>query len=143
MQPEQIAKKIRTILLDQKSRLEEYLGVLEHEQDDLLKQDPDKLIEHIGIEKNIVSELSSLNKILEPLEVMYNESPYKKDENLFEIKNKINLLTNKVKIKANINKEKLEIIIDNVKTELKNIKKAAIPQPVYTSAQPGLVDISG
>ena len=79
MQPDQIAKKIRKTLLDQKVKLEDYLYLLEKEEEDIINKDPERLIAHIDLEKNILTELTLLKKVLNPLESMYFDSSYKKD----------------------------------------------------------------
>lgn len=66
MQPDLLAKRIRNILFKQKEKLENYLVLLDKEEDDILKKDPDKLILHIELEKNIIEEIGELKKILDP-----------------------------------------------------------------------------
>lgn len=143
MQPDYIAKKIRKNLLDQKKRLEKYLTILEKEGDDIENADADKLLLHIEIEKDIVNELVSFKKILEPLEVMYYNSPYKKDESLIDIKSSITNLSDQIKVKSDENKEKLEIVLENVKTDLKSNKKNNVAKSVYGNVDSRLVDICG
>ncbi len=80
MQPETLVKKIRENLVSQKERLTTYLKVLDEENNDIKAKDADKLLAHISIEKSIIDELASFRKILEPLDLIYSESPYKKDD---------------------------------------------------------------
>lgn len=143
LQPDQIAKKIRSCLLAQREKLEEYMVILDKEQEDLLVKNPDKLIAHIEIEKNILSELEALKKIVNPLETMYFNSPYKKDMSLVDMRQHITLLSDQINEKANKNKEKLETIIVKVKADLKNISKTGITKTAYKAPESTLVDVCG
>ena len=143
MQPDQIAKKIRKTLLDQKGRLEDYLYLLEKEEEDIINKDPEKLIAHIDLEKNILNELSLLKKVINPLEFAYFNSPYKKDISLLGLKNSINKLSDQIKEKSIKNKEELKIALDKVKAELRGIRKKGITNSSYDKVDSRLVDVCG
>jgi hypothetical protein len=142
LQPKLIARNIRRNLLEQKERLTQYLDVLEKEETDLVNEDPDKLISHIELENNIISELSSLKKIMTPLEVIYFNSPYKKDDLIVGLKKNINELTKQVKAKAGSNKIKLDTIIISAKDKLENLKNKR-ERSIYDNIDSRLVDIKG
>lgn len=143
MQPDQIAKKIRKTLFEQKAKLEDYVILLEKEAEDIVNKDPDKLIAHINLEKNILTDLSMLKKVINPLQVIYLNSPYKKDNSIIDLENSIDKLTNQIKEKSGKNKEQLETSLDQVKTELKGIRKKGITNSSYNNVESRLVDIRG
>ena len=122
MQPDILAKNIRQNLVKQKEKLESYLKILDTENEDIINNDADKLIAHINLEKDVISDLTSLKIILEPLEKMYMESPYKKDDNLLNLRKSIDLLSGKVTQKSEINMEKLNIQLTKIKADLSGIK---------------------
>jgi hypothetical protein len=145
LQPDLLAKRIRENLVSQKERLENYLKILEEETDDIIKEDADKLLAHIEIEKVIIDDLTSFKKILDPLEKMYINSPFKKDETIFNLKSSLEKLTGKVKNKSTENQEKLETALIKVKANLQNIsaQKEKFGRNVYDKADSRLVDING
>lgn len=143
LQPKQVASQIRKTLITQKEKLLEYLKLLEKEEEDILSKNPDKLLNHIELEKNIIEELSSLKIILNPLEEMYYNSPYKKDITLKDIKNSISYLSDQITTKATRNKEKLETILESVKAELNGIKNIDLVKSSYVKIESNLVDING
>ena len=143
MQPDQIAKKIRKTLLDKKERLEDYLHLLEKEEEDIINKDPEKLIAHIDLEKNILIELSLLKKVINPLEIAYYNSPYKKDNSLLELRNNINRLSDQIKEKSDKNQQVLKTALDKVKAELKGIRKKGIVNSSYDKVDSRLVDVCG
>lgn len=145
MQPDLLAKKIRIILLEQKSKLTKYLDVLEKEKISLSDKNPDQLSERIEIESSIIEELNAFKKVLEPLEIMYGKSPYKKDVNLKNLKNVIYDLCDKVTTKTDKNKKQLNNILNEIKlniNQIKNNSKINLNNS-YNNVESRLVDISG
>lgn len=144
MQPEKIAKKIRENLLEQKRRLENYLTILEHENTDIKSKDADSLSLHIGIEKEIITELSQLKVILEPLEVMYQSSPLKKDLSLSDLKKTIDKLSKDVAEKSSVNRDNLQIVLNNLRSNIKTVKsRSGYTNTSYAAAGSGILDING
>jgi len=119
LQPDLLVKKIRENLLSQKKKLEKYLEILEKEENDINNKDADKLLEHIKIEQNIVEELNSFKKILEPLEKIYFNLPYKKEDTILKLKESITNLSINVKNKSEDNKKLLDIELEKIKFGIK------------------------
>ncbi len=140
MQPDLLVKKIRENLLSQKEKLEKYLELLEKEESDIVEKDADKLLEHIKIEQNIIEELNSFKKILEPLEKIYFKLPYKKEEAIFKLKDSISNLSFKIKNKSENNKKLLNIELEKIKVEL---NKANFNKNIYDKNIPKFIDING
>jgi hypothetical protein len=137
-----LTKRIRENLLSQKSKLQEYLSILENETEDLINSDADKLVKHIELEKNIISDLSSFKKILDPLEKMYEDLP-DGDLSITELRVNIEKLTGHVNEKTLENKDKLEILLNNVKTEFKQKSKDAFSKNTLHEVHSNLVDVNG
>ncbi len=143
MQPKIIAKRIRNNLINQKKKLEDYLILLEKQNEDILKDDPDELIAYINIENNIINNLTSFKKILTPVELMYHKSPLKKDNDLVELRSCIDLLSSKVLKKADEKKKKLDEVLENVKLDLKGFSKKKKLKSSFENIKSQVVDISG
>lgn len=143
MQHNNIALKIRNNLINQKKRLEEYLAILEKEEEDIIKQDADKLIEHIQLENNIVEEIVSFRKILEPLEIIYFNSPYKKDNEILIMKSNIDNMLKRINEKQKVNKEKLSQVMENIEGRIKEIKKRIFTRPIYYTGDSRILDLNG
>jgi len=144
LQPDLLAKKIRENLILQKNKLEDYLKVLDKEDSDIIEKDPDKLLEHINLEKNIIEELFSFKKILEPLETMYNDSPYKKEESITNLKSSLDKLTGQITSKSKDNSIALENVLNKMKVDLKNINsKNKFNKTGYETTESRFLDITG
>ena len=145
LQPEILAKRIRANLVEQKEKLEDYLKLLDQQEIDINTRNADKLLSHAKVEKDVVKELSQLKIILEPLEKMYRNSAYKKDEALQGLKESIERLSENVQKKAVSNADNLTSTLDELKKEIKQVrsKKIVNTNKVYSDAAPRMLNING
>lgn len=145
LQPEILAKRIRANLVEQKEKLEDYLKLLDQQEIDINTRNADRLLSHAKVEKDVVKELSQLKIILEPLEKMYRNSAYKKDEALQGLKESIDRLSENVQKKAVSNADNLTSTLDELKKEIKQVrsKKIVNTNKVYSDAAPRMLNING
>jgi hypothetical protein len=54
LQPKLLSKKIRQALESQRERLRTYLDLLEQEEKDIMDEDPDRLNEHLSVERRLL-----------------------------------------------------------------------------------------
>jgi hypothetical protein len=64
-------RRFRELLVQQRAKFENYLAVLDHERTDIESGDVDKLAAHVEIEEAIVSEIFTIQKVIDPLEQIY------------------------------------------------------------------------
>lgn len=145
LQPEILAKRIRANLVEQKEKLEDYLKLLDQQEIDINTRNADKLLSHAKVEKDVVKELSQLKIILEPLEKMYRNSAYKKDEALQGLKESIERLSENVQKKAVSNADNLTSTLDEIQKQIKQVrsKKMVNTNKVYSNAAPRMLNING
>lgn len=145
LQPEILAKRIRANLVEQKEKLEDYLKLLDQQEIDINTRNADKLLSHAKVEKDVVKELSQLKIILEPLEKMYRNSAYKKDEALQGLKESIERLSENVQKKAVSNADNLTSTLDEIQKQIKQVrsKKMVNTNKVYSDAAPRMLNING
>ena len=100
---------------------------------------------HAKVEKDVVKELSQLKIILEPLEKMYRNSAYKKDEALQGLKESIERLSENVQKKAVSNADNLTSTLDEIQKQIKQVrsKKIVNTNKVYSDAAPRMLNING
>ena len=67
-----ILRRFRELLLQQRAKFEHYLEVIDHEKADIESGDIDKLIAHVELEEQVVSEIITFQKVIDPLESLYH-----------------------------------------------------------------------
>ena len=69
-----ILKKFRMLLEQQRKKFQEYLKVLESQENKIAEEDSDSLIAHSELEAQIVQGIGSLQKVIVPMQELYNKS---------------------------------------------------------------------
>ena len=67
-----ILKRFRKLLEQQKNKFQEYLMVLESQEGKITEENADSIMAHTELENQIVKNLASLQKIIVPMQGMYN-----------------------------------------------------------------------
>ena len=67
-----ILKRFRKLLEQQRNKFQEYLTVLESQEGKIEAEDGDSIAAHTELESQIVKNLASLQKVIVPMQGMYN-----------------------------------------------------------------------
>jgi hypothetical protein len=67
-----VLKRFRELLRQQRDRFAEYLEVLDKQKNVIENGSTDELIAHVELEEKIVSDIFSIQKVIDPLENMYH-----------------------------------------------------------------------
>ena len=134
-------RRFRSLLEEQRGKFQEYLKVLEKQQDSITSENPESLLAHTELEQQVVKNIANLQKVIVPMAKMYkangvNSTPAE-DADIAKIQNELSDLQDKVLKQNAINRDLLRIHIEQLKTQIagfKNPYKAT--RNVYASAQP-------
>jgi len=66
-----ILRRFRELLVEQRAKFERYLKVLDRERDDIESGDVDALAAHVELEEQVVSEIFTFQKVIDPLDGLY------------------------------------------------------------------------
>jgi hypothetical protein len=66
-----VLKRFRELLQDQRDRFRAYLEVLDKQKDVIEQGNTDALMAHVELEEKIVADIFSIQKVINPLEDMY------------------------------------------------------------------------
>ena len=58
-----VLHRFKTLLQQQRNKFQEYLTVLEKQQDSITSENPEKLLAHTELEQEIVRNISTLQKV--------------------------------------------------------------------------------
>jgi hypothetical protein len=67
-----VLRRFRELLLEQRGKFQKYLKVLDHERADIESGDVDRLVAHVELEEQIVSEIFTFQKVIDPLDELYH-----------------------------------------------------------------------
>lgn len=152
----EVLRRFKKLLEQQRSKFREYLQVLEAQEVSIVNDEVDKIIKHAQLEQAIISEISSIQKVIDPLENMCRDFRSKsfstsqvsslsmKDEELetAHIKQDLEKLKLTVLAQNQKNTEKLKVHIAGLRnqiSQLKTLQRTSSPFSDENSAS--LIDI--
>ena len=121
-----LLRKFRSLLEQQRNKFQEYLNVLEKQQDSINSQNTENLIAHTELEQQVVKNIASLQKVIIPMQKMYKASVpmahTAEDSNIIKIQNELTDLQNKVLKQNQINRDLLRVHIETIRSQIQNFK---------------------
>ena len=146
-----VLKQFRELLLRQRDRFRNYLVVLDQQQIFIESANADGILAHVEMEEQIVADIFSIQKVIDPLETMYNNSEPCSSElcsDVPSIKNVLEDLKLQAIARSSRNKEQLSARMAEIRSEINTLRSntfaAVAMRPVYQNINSAsLVSIQG
>lgn len=123
-----VLHRLRKLLEEQRDKFREYLIVLEKQQGKIEEEDGDALFAHTELEAQIVANISSLQKVIDPMQKMYSatvssseKKPSDAENDVMKIQTDLADLQKKVLAQNEKNRNLLKIHISRVREELNDL----------------------
>lgn len=126
-----ILKRYRALLEQQRNKFQEYLAVLEKQSDAISAHDAYHVSTHAQIEDQLVSQLANLQKVITPMEKLYEEKHVSSDMSALnpleadpipELKNELNKLKERVLLQNRQNREMIQERLIETKPFVQNFR---------------------
>ncbi len=121
-----LLRRFRSLLEQQRNKFQEYLTVLEKQNDSITSQNAESLLAHTELEQQVVRNIANLQKVIVPMQKMYKAAVpmAHTDEELSinKIQNELNDLQNKVLKQNQINRDLLRVHIETIRAQIQNFK---------------------
>lgn len=136
-----LLRRFRSLLEQQRGKFQEYLNVLEKQQNSITEENPEALLAHTELEQQVVKNLASLQKVIVPMSKMYHSSSpvgtVQETAEINKIQDELSDLQTKVLKQNEINRDLLRIHMEQLKTRLANMKNPyKNTHSVYAKTQP-------
>lgn len=119
-----ILRRFRSLLEQQRAKFQEYLKVLEKQQDSISAEDTEAIMAHAELEQQVVASIGNLQKVIVPMSELYKTSAkganHAADQTLETIQSDLNRLQGKVLAQNEKNRELLRVHLATIKTQLDN-----------------------
>jgi hypothetical protein len=142
-----ILHRFRELLIQQREKFRKYLVVLDREREDIEEGDVDTLAAHVEMEEQIVSEIYTFQKAIDPLEEIYRAAyPAARDDpELPAIKGSLDELREEVLKRNAENRALLKRRMEMVRAEIAGFRSPLKARSSVYAGQDGgaLVDIEG
>jgi hypothetical protein len=140
-----ILRRFKELLVQQRDRFHQYLTVLDKQKDDIENGSAEDLLAHVELEEKIVANIFSIQKVIDPLEAMYNASFPQRESDVPSLKTALQDLQTEAVTRSNRNKELLSKRMAEIRSEIKLMKgNPYARRPSYSGENvASLVDIKG
>jgi hypothetical protein len=160
-----ILKRFRELLRQQRDRFAQYLEVLDKQKNVIENGSADELIAHVDLEEKIVSDIFSIQKVIDPLEDLYQTLiPSKaakgrvpalaavlqdgismEEQEVPGLKSALEELKAEAVVRSERNRELLAKRMEELRLEMKSLRANpyALRRSVYSGETASLVDIRG
>ncbi|MDR3146655.1 MAG: flagellar biosynthesis protein FlgN [Treponema sp.] len=160
-----ILRRFRELLLSQRNRFRDYLELLDKQEGLIEAGSPEALLTHVEMEEQIVGDIFSIQKVIDPLEDMYrtvypeasgaSPSPAAGGTGAVDsglpgeiggLKTALEGLKAEAALRLDRNRELLSKRMLEIRSEIKNLRGnpfAARPSIYAGSGAPSLIDIRG
>jgi len=117
-----ILKRYRKLLEQQRAKFREYLAVLEKQAQGIEDSNEDAISAHAELEHQIITNISTLQKVTLPLEKLYKDSVNGDDDQIPVLKADLTALRDEVLKQNEKNRELLKTKIVEVRNQIKKIQ---------------------
>ncbi len=118
-----LLKKFRSLLLQQRQKFQDYLTVLEKQESSIENEDPEALLIHTELEKQVVSNIETLQKVIVPMSEIYKtRGAHLEEDSVNEIRNDLGRLQKKVIEQNQKNQDLLRRHMTTIRTQISNLK---------------------
>ena len=144
-----ILRRFRELLLTQRDRFQNYLTALDKQQSIIKAGNAEELLAHVELEEQIVADIFSIQKVIDPLEAMYHsvKPGLSSDDDVPTLKTTLENLKNEAAARFAHNKELLCARMAQIRAEITSLRNnpfAAMARPLYeNTVSASLVDLSG
>lgn len=114
-----LLKKFRGLLQQQRDKFREYLDVLEKQENSIETENTDAIYAHTELEKQVVSSIMSLQKVIVPMSDLYkSRSGGKSEESITSLQNDLSKLQDQVLAQNKRNRDLLRSHMDSIRTQI-------------------------
>jgi hypothetical protein len=147
-----VVKRFKELLEQQRERFRSYLSTLDRHQLAISTGSADEIIAHVEMEEQIVADIFSIQKVIDPLEVMYNAGglaggPYLPANDVSVLKATLEDLKTQASARSGQNRNLLSVRMADINSEIQAIKNNPFISKarfsLYQNVAPSVIDIMG
>jgi len=143
-----ILRRFRELLVKQRERFHHYLVTLEKQQAVIETGSSGQLADYIEQEEQIIADIFSIQKVIEPLEDMYNATvPASSAGDVPVLKSALKELKDQVAVRSARNRELLSARMDVIRSEIIALRNNPLANAARTafnqSGTASIIDIEG
>jgi len=139
-----LLKRLKTTLTEQREKFHKYMLVLDAEKVSIEDDKVETLRAQVELEENLVAEIRSFQKVIDPLEAVWRQSYTVDDQEVAQLKQSLAHLKTQVLEKNQMNRTLLSARMAHLQNEIQRVRPNVRGRNPYTGqrAVSTLVDIT-
>jgi flagellar biosynthesis/type III secretory pathway chaperone len=139
-----LLKRLKTTLTEQREKFHKYMLVLDAEKVSIEDDKVETLRAQVELEENLVAEIQSFQKVIDPLEAVWRQSYTVDDQEVAQLKQSLAQLKTQVLEKNQMNRTLLSARMAHLQNEIQRVRPNVRGRNPYTGqrAVSTLVDIT-
>lgn len=118
-----LLRKFRSLLEQQRAKFQEYLTVLEKQENSIESENSEVLLAHTELEQQVVANIANLQKVIVPMSELYKEKgAHLEEASVNSIQKELDDLQQKVLAQNEKNRELLKTHIASIRTQIASLK---------------------
>jgi len=150
-----VIKRFKELLVQQRDRFRNYLAVLDRQQLLIGDGSAEEITAHVELEEQIVADIFSIQKVIDPMEIMYNTIGVDADglgafvtiSDVPALKATLEELKTQAVVRSGQNRDLLSGRMEEINTDIQKIKNNPFLSKarfsMYQNAAPTTIDIMG
>jgi len=145
-----ILRRVKNLLEQQRERFQKYLALLENQEIAISFGSGEDILAHVELEEQIVADIFSMQRVINPLEEMYREVIPRNfaDDEIPALKTSLEDMKNRVQTQSAKNRELLSARMVEIRTEMDVLKDSPFVKSARRSAYgdvvtASLIDVKG
>jgi len=143
-----ILRRFRELLIQQRERFHNYLAALEKQQKVIESGSIEELLSHVELEEQIIADIFSIQKVIDPLEDMYQSAlPHSSSDDISALKVTLENLKSQAAVRSAHNRDLLSTRMAEIRTEIAELRNNPFINNARSAYQnsmsASLVDIKG
>ena len=151
-----VIKRFRELLKAQRDRFSAYLDTLDRQKDVIERGTTEDLLHHVELEEKIVADIFSIQKVIDPLEKMYQfarpesapkptaSKPVAGEDEVSSLKEALEGLKAEAVVRSERNRDLLSRRMAELRSEIKSLRSNAYNRRKFSdTAEPTRIDIRG
>jgi H2-forming N5,N10-methylenetetrahydromethanopterin dehydrogenase-like enzyme len=148
-----VIKRFKELLKAQRDRFQSYLSTLDTQKEIIQSGSTDDLLRHVELEEKIVSDIFSIQKVIDPLEKMYHSininhkmtiGNHTEEEEVSGLREVLENLKTEALVRSHRNRELLSKRMAELRAEIKSLKSNTYAQKRFeNNVIPTFIDIHG
>ena len=138
-----IVRRLREALERQRDRFHQYLNLLEHQQSAIDRQDTDQLRQHVDLEREVVGEITALQKVISPMQDLYHAAYPAAEPAVGHLEMALTRAREQVLARNTSNQKLLSEKMDALRLELREFRRRrGSSSPFAAVGTPSVIDIT-